>query len=557
MLVEVDDGALAFNVGFDDFENLVLVHVGLGVGPWFGLLGDFDVERVDFVFLEEHLERDVLAGGVVVVLAVGADAFDDGVEREVLVLLHVLLFEGLDAVDDGAVGAVEDRHRLGHQLRQLPHRLQFVALAHLLALQKEFLALLLGLRLEVEHEAAVLTLVLVEVELLGGRREFVVQFGFDHLALDLQFLLRVLPLRQPSHLLVDVLAVALLRVQFLGLLQVRFDLLLLLGFGVVVLLLDLDAFLERLLLFLVDQRLVEPELDDCLFLEQRQVEELREPRCELRLAGGRQPGQDHLDLAEFAVVVELLAQQVQVAGERGGARARERLAVPRELLGVHQRGGFEDEVHLELLEEQFAVALVARVRDVLPVLRQAQLLRVDPVARTRDDAPVPDLLRHLADDRLHLQFETGFLARVVDGHELAVLGPRRQQLRREPRHVVDVHERQTVEAGVELRQRVALQPARFEPLLQHLLAAALHDTCADHLGFEVLHLRVQLHRTVLEVLQFDEFLVRLPLLQVGVGQHALLAQLEHCRLVDFLLLEQFLELLGCGLLGHVVGQRTS
>lgn len=145
---------------------------------------------------------------------------------------------------------------------------------------------------------------------------------------------------------------------------------------------------------------------------------------------------------------------------------------------------------------------------------------------------------------------------MVDGHELAVLRPRRQQLRREPRHVVDVHERQTVEAGVELRQRVALQPARFEPLLQHLLAAALHDACADHLGFEVLHLRVQLHRTVLEVLQFDEFLVRLPLLQVGVGQHALLAQLEHCRLVDFLLLEQFLELHSCSLLGHIVGQRT-
>jgi len=64
------------------------------------------VQRVDLVLLEKHLERDLLAGWVVVVLALGADAFDDRVEREVLVLLHVFFLEGLDAFHDGAVGAV-------------------------------------------------------------------------------------------------------------------------------------------------------------------------------------------------------------------------------------------------------------------------------------------------------------------------------------------------------------------------------------------------------------------------------------------------------------------
>jgi len=106
VLVKVNDSALAFYVGLDDFEDLVLVHLALGVGPRFGLLGYFDVQRVDLVLLEKHLERDLLAGGVVVVLALGADAFDDRVEREVLVLLHVFFLEGLDAFHDGAVGAV-------------------------------------------------------------------------------------------------------------------------------------------------------------------------------------------------------------------------------------------------------------------------------------------------------------------------------------------------------------------------------------------------------------------------------------------------------------------
>lgn len=116
VLVKVNDSALAFYVGLDDFEDLVLVHLALGVGPGFGLLGYFDVQRVDLVLLEKHLERDLLAGWVVVVLALGADAFDDGVEREVLVLLHVLFLEALDAFHDGAVGAVEHGHRLRHQL---------------------------------------------------------------------------------------------------------------------------------------------------------------------------------------------------------------------------------------------------------------------------------------------------------------------------------------------------------------------------------------------------------------------------------------------------------
>jgi len=106
VLVKVNDSALAFHVGLDDFEDLVLVHLALGVGPRFGLLGYFDVQRVDLVLLEKHLERDLLAGWVVVVLALGADAFDDRVEREVLVLLHVFFLEGLDAFHDGAVGAV-------------------------------------------------------------------------------------------------------------------------------------------------------------------------------------------------------------------------------------------------------------------------------------------------------------------------------------------------------------------------------------------------------------------------------------------------------------------
>lgn len=106
VLVKVNDSALAFYVGLDDFEDLVLVHLALGVGPRFGLLGYFDVQRVDLVLLEKHLERDLLAGWVVVVLALGADAFDDRVEREVLVLLHVFFLEGLDAFHDGAVGAV-------------------------------------------------------------------------------------------------------------------------------------------------------------------------------------------------------------------------------------------------------------------------------------------------------------------------------------------------------------------------------------------------------------------------------------------------------------------
>jgi len=106
VLVKVNDSTLAFYVGLDDFEDLVLVHLALGVGPRFGLLGYFDVQRVDLVLLEKHLERDLLAGWVVVVLALGADAFDDRVEREVLVLLHVFFLEGLDAFHDGAVGAV-------------------------------------------------------------------------------------------------------------------------------------------------------------------------------------------------------------------------------------------------------------------------------------------------------------------------------------------------------------------------------------------------------------------------------------------------------------------
>jgi len=557
VLLEVDDGALAFHVGLDDLEDLVLVHLALGACARLGLLGDLDVQRVDFVLLEEHLERDVLAGGVVVVLAVGADALDDGVEREVLVLLHVLLLEGLDALEDGAVGAVEHGHSLGHQLGQLLHRLHVFALADLPLLQEQLLALLLGLRLEVEHEAAVLALVLVELELVGRGGQLVVQPRLGHLPLHLRVLLRVLPLAQAAHLLVDVLAVRLLRVQLLRLLQVRLDLLLLLRLGVVVLLLDLDALLERLLLVVVDQRLVEPELDHGFLLEQRQVEELREPRRELGLAGGGQAGQDDFDLRELAVVVELLAQHVEVAGEAAGARAAGRLAVPLELLGVHERGRLEDEVQLELLEQQLAVALVARVGHVLPLLGQAQLLRADPVARARDDAPVADLPRHLADDRLHLQLLAGALARAVDRHELAVLRPHCQQLRGQPRHVVDVHQRQTVEARVQLRQRVALQPRSLEPLLQHLLAAALHDARADHLRLQVLQLRVQLHRAVLELLELRELLVRLALLQVCVGQHALLAQLEYSGLVQLVVLEQPLELLGGGLLRRVVGQRAA
>lgn len=515
------------------------------------------MQRVDFVLLEEHLERDVLAGGVVVVLAVGADALDDGVEREVLVLLHVLLLEGLDALDDGAVGAVEHGHGLGHQLGQLEHGLHVLALADLLLLQEQLLALLLGLGLEVQHEAAVLALVLAQLELVGRGGQLVVQLGLGHLPLHLRVLLRVLPLGQTGHVLVDVFAVALLRVQLLGLLQVRLDLLLLLRLGVVVLLLDLDALLQRLLLVVVDQRLVQPELDDGFFLEQRQVEELREPRRELGLAGRGQAGQDDFDLRELAVLVELLAQQVEVAGEAAGARARSRFAVPLELFRLHERGRPEDQVQLELLEQQLAVALVARVGGVLPLLGQAQLLGVDPVARARDDAPVAHLLGHLADDRLHLQLEAGALARAVHGHELAVFGPQHQQLRGEPRHVVDVHERQAVEARVELRQRVALQPRRLEPLLEHLLAAALHDACADHLRLQVLQLRVQLHRAVFELLQLRELLVRLPLLQVRVRQHALLAQLEHCGFVELLVFEQLLELLGGGLLRGVVGQRAA
>lgn len=205
--------------------------------------------------------------------------------------------------------------------------------------------------------------------------------------------------------------------------------------------------------------------------------------------------------------------------------------MPLELLGVHERGGLEDQVQLELLEEQFAVTLVACVGDVLPLLGQAQLLRADPVARARDDAPVAHLLRHLADDRFHLQLEASALAGAVHGHEVVVFWPHGQQLRGEPRHVVDVHERETVVACVELGQRVALQPGRLEPLLEHLLAAALHDARADHLRFQVLYFRVQFHRAVLELLQFREFLVRLPLFQVCVRQHSLFAQLEHCRLV--------------------------
>lgn len=274
MLVKVNDSALAFYVGLDDFEDLVLVHLALGVGPGFGLLGYFDVQRVDLVLLEKHLERDLLAGWVVVVLALGADAFDDGVEREVLVLLHVLFLEALDAFHDGAVGAVEHGHRLRHQLGELPYGLYVVALADLLALGEQLLALLLGLRLEVQHEAAVLALVLAQLELLGSRREFVVQLGFHHLSFHLRVLLRVLPLRQAGHLLVGVLAVGILRVHFFGLLQVWFDLLLLLGFGVVVLLLDLDALLQHLLFVIVNQCLVQPKLNDGFFLEQRQVEEL-------------------------------------------------------------------------------------------------------------------------------------------------------------------------------------------------------------------------------------------------------------------------------------------
>lgn len=98
------------------------------------------------------------------------------------------------------------------------------------------------------------------------------------MSFHLRVLLRVLPLRQAGHLLVGVLAVRILRVHFFGLLQVWFDLLLLLGFGVVVLLLDLDALLQHLLFVIVNQCLVQPKLNDGFFLEQRQVEELREPR---------------------------------------------------------------------------------------------------------------------------------------------------------------------------------------------------------------------------------------------------------------------------------------
>lgn len=110
-------------------------------------------------------------------------------------------------------------------------------------------------------------------------------------------------------------------------------------------------------------------------------------------------------------------------------------------------------------------------------------------------------------------------------------------------HVLHVHERQTVGACPDLRQRRTLEPRRFEPLLQDLFALAVHDARPHDLGLEVRQLAVQGERFVLEVEQVLLLGVGPPGVQVRVREHLGPAEFEQRGLVQVVFEHEAVELL--------------
>lgn len=103
-----------------------------------------------------------------------------------------------------------------------------------------------------------------------------------------------------------------------------------------------------------------------------------------------------------------------------------------------------------------------------------------------------------------------FLA-AVHGHMLLGLWFLSDQRHREFSHVVHVYCREAVPTQSNLREGVALQPCRLEPLVEDLLAQTLHDACTDHLRLQVGQLPIQGQSPVFKVPEVFKLVMGSPL----------------------------------------------